>query len=109
MNTLTAEKCAPCESGVGKLQGDAITALLDSTPQWALRGDGAAIIKKLKFKNFVAALAYVNQLADLAEAEGHHPDIAFGWGYAEITLQTHSVGGLTRNDFILAAKINELA
>ena len=63
----------------------------------------------MKFKNFMAALAFVNKIGEIAEAEGHHPDIGVGWGYCNIRVQTHAIGGLHENDFILAAKINQAA
>ena len=66
------------------------------------------ISKKFKFKNFKEALEFVNKVGDIAESEGHHPDISFGWGRAEITLYTHGVCGISENDFILAAKINKI-
>jgi pterin-4a-carbinolamine dehydratase len=72
-------------------------------------GKGAKITKEYKFKNFAEALSFVNRVGEIAEKEGHHPDINFGWGYVTITLQTHSINGLSRNDFILAVKINEIS
>ena len=67
------------------------------------------IVKNFKFKNFKAALKFVNKVGGIAESEGHHPDVAFGWGRAEITLYTHAVSGLSENDFILAAKIDKIS
>ena len=70
--------------------------------------DGRHLRKRFKFPDFRAALAFVNRLGETAEAEGHHPDIGLGWGRVEVTLWTHAAGGLTENDFILAAKIDGL-
>jgi len=78
-------------------------------PAWALTHDATRIERDFKFANFAEAMAFVNQVGGLAEAEGHHPDIAFGWGYAHLTLTTHKIKGLHENDFIMAAKIDRLA
>ena len=82
--------------------------MLKEVPGWELANDGKAIKRRFKFKNFKTALAFVNKAGDIAEAEGHHPDITFGWGYAEFLLWTHAIGGLHENDFIMASKINQL-
>jgi len=84
-----------------------IEAFMTHTPKWALK-DNHDISRKFTFKNFAEALAFVNKVGALAESEGHHPTIRFGWGFAEITLFTHAVGGLSENDFILASKIDRL-
>ncbi len=86
---------------------DEIAGLRPQVPRWEIV-DWHKLKRKFKFKNFAEALAFVNRVGALAESEGHHPDIRFGWGYAEITLFTHAVGGLSENDFILAAKIDIL-
>ncbi len=83
-------------------------AMMPRVQGWRLAGD-VAIVADWKFKNFQEAQAFVNRAGALAEAEGHHPDIAYGWGYAKLTLTTHAINGLSENDFILAAKINEIA
>ncbi len=101
-----AEHCQPCESGTAPLDALTVEHLLLPLDGWDTRGN--AIVKRWSFKNFKQAQAFVNQIGALAEAENHHPDIAFGWGYAEITLTTHSIGGLSENDFIIAKKINAL-
>ena len=87
----------------------------DQCPSVQRRGDRAGLAdgagrieRKLSFGDFAATLAFVNRVGELAEAEGHHPDISFGWGYCDITLYTHKIGGLHENDFIMAAKINGL-
>lgn len=76
--------------------------------QWRVVSDGKKLERKFKFKNFREALKFVNQAGAIAETEDHHPDIYFGWGFATITLWTHAIGGLHDNDFILAAKIDQL-
>lgn len=82
---------------------------LAHTPGWALMENGKRIERRYDFKNFVQSLAFVNQVGALAEEEGHHPDITFGWGYATISIFTHKIQGLHENDFIMAAKINRIA
>lgn len=76
-------------------------------PEWEIIG-GHNLKRRFTFKDFAGSLAFVNKVGALAESEGHHPDISFGWGYVEITLFTHAVDGLSENDFILAAKIDAL-
>lgn len=103
---LTQKKCLPCEGGVEKLKEKEAQGLLKEIPGWELKKD--QIFRKLKFKNFLAAMTFINQMADLAEAEGHHPDFTVHYNQVEITIWTHAIGGLSENDFILAAKINAL-
>ncbi len=102
--SLTAESCKPCKTGEGKLTSAQAVELTGELKDWTYYADH--IEKRFKFKNFTSALAFVNKVGAVAEAEQHHPDIGLGWGYVEIRLTTHSAGGLTRNDFILAAKID---
>jgi 4a-hydroxytetrahydrobiopterin dehydratase len=105
--SLAVEKCVPCHYGSGKLTEAEIATLLPTLNQWeVLEG---ALFKRRDFKNFKQALAFVNQVGEVAEAEDHHPDISFGWGFVEIALITHAADGLTRNDFIVAAKIDALS
>lgn len=108
MTALAKEKCEPCESGTGKLERKEIESLLETVDGWQIVSLNAAIEKNWDFKNFKQALAFANQIGELAETEGHHPDITVGWGYVMVSLTTHSVQGLTRNDFIMAAKIDGL-
>lgn len=106
---MLAEKhCVPCEGGVEPLNQSAIAEKLPNVPDWSQTEDGNAITAKWTFKNFIDALEFVQRIAVIAEAENHHPDITFGWGYVHVTLMTHSIGGLHDNDFIMAAKINAL-
>ena len=107
MNDLVNKKCRACELGEGKLGPAEIEAFMTRFPQWVVK-DNHEISRKFKFKNFAEALVFVNKIGVLAESEGHHPDISFGWGYVTITLSTHTVLGLSENDFILAAKIDTL-
>ena len=106
MNNLASRDCVPCRGGVPPLQGTEIQNLLKELDGWEAVADHH-LRKLFEFKNFREALEMVNRVASLAEEQGHHPDISFGWGRAEITIWTHKIDGLTESDFILAAKIDE--
>lgn len=103
---LSKKNCVACGGGLPKLPDIKARELISQIPGWVISGDGCWLLKSYKFADFVKALEFVNTVGRLAEAEGHHPDIAFGWGYVDIKLQTHAIGGLHENDFILAAKID---
>ncbi|MFZ1642030.1 MAG: 4a-hydroxytetrahydrobiopterin dehydratase [Candidatus Contendobacter sp.] len=105
---LSQKACTPCQGGVSPLTLTEAEALLARVPNWRLLENGARMERRFSFKTFAAALAFVNRVGDLAEEEGHHPDLAFGWGYANVLFYTHKIGGLHENDFIMAAKVNEL-
>jgi 4a-hydroxytetrahydrobiopterin dehydratase len=109
MTELAGKTCTPCRSGVPPLERTAAERYLREAPGWALIGDGKRIERKFQLKNFKDALALVDRIGALAEEEGHHPDLAFGWGYVTVSLHTHKIKGLHENDFIMAAKINRLA
>src|SRR3989338_3732454 len=99
-------KCKACEGLEGKLKPKQIKEYLSKIQDW--KQEGNKIKKELKFKDFQASLDFINKVGKLSEKEGHHPDIEFGWGYVIITLTTHALKGLSINDFILAAKIDNL-
>jgi 4a-hydroxytetrahydrobiopterin dehydratase len=103
---LTRKKCVPCEGGVPRVEGPALDALLASVDGWQLAGD--RIRKHLRFADFRAAMAFVAAMAELAEAEGHHPDFCVHYSVVDVEIWTHAAGGLTENDFILAAKIDRI-
>jgi 4a-hydroxytetrahydrobiopterin dehydratase len=105
--SLAEKSCVPCKGGTPPLKGKELENLHRETPEWEVV-NGHHLKRTFKFPDFVQALAFVNQVGEVAEKEGHHPDIALGWGKAEITTWTHSVDGLTESDFILAAKIEKL-
>jgi 4a-hydroxytetrahydrobiopterin dehydratase len=106
---LTAKKCAPCEGGVPPFSAAQVAAHLPAVPEWKLAADGKFIRRAYKFKDFVSALAFVNDVGALAEAEDHHPDIHLtGYRHVALELSTHAIGGLSANDFIVAAKIDAL-
>jgi len=108
--TLAHKKCVPCHGGVPMLKGSKLTEIhhqLVDPAQWKIVNEHH-IVRAYKFPDFKSALAFVNRVGELAEEQGHHPDIMLGWGKVEITLWTHAVDGLTESDFILAAKIDQL-
>ncbi len=106
--SLTEKTCVPCRGGVPPLTPEEAGAYRDQVPDWELTQGATRIERGFKFGDFAGAMAFVTQVGALAEAEGHHPDIAFGWGYARVTLYTHKIKGLHENDFIMAAKIDRL-
>ncbi len=107
MSDLSSRQCIPCRGGVPPLQGQEITKLLAELEGWGVVNQHH-LKKRFNFTNFLEAQQFVNRVGNLSEEQGHHPDICFGWGYAEITVWTHKIDGLTESDFILAAKIDKL-
>ena len=107
---LASKKCVPCEGGVEPINlARAQEYLKQLNSDWKIVEEGCKIRREFKFKNFQTSLDFVNKVGAIAESEGHHPDIEFGWGYANITLFTHAINGLFENDFILAAKIDRIS
>ncbi len=106
MEELASRHCVPCHGGVPRLKGEEIGEYLKQLSGWEVVEEHH-LTKGYKFSNFAEALEFVNRVGRVAEAEGHHPDITFGWGYARLEIYTHAVNGLTESDFILAAKIDE--
>jgi 4a-hydroxytetrahydrobiopterin dehydratase len=107
---LAQKTCVPCRGGVPPLQDKDLSdfhRMLAEPDQWNVINQHH-IVRTFKFPDFKSALAFVNRVGELAEAQGHHPDILLGWGKAEITIWTHAVDGLTESDFILAAKIEQI-
>lgn len=106
---LTHKRCMPCEGGSSPLSTDRVQALLPAVPAWKLTADGQRIRREWRVKDFVAGLDFFRRVGELAEAEGHHPDLHLA-GYRNVAIEiwTHAVNGLTENDFILAAKIDQL-
>ena len=107
MADLANRECVPCRGGVAPLKGDELTKLLAELNRWEVVNEHH-LKKPYKFADFREAQQFVNRVGELAEEQGHHPDICFGWGHAEITIWTHKIDGLTESDFILAAKIDKL-
>jgi 4a-hydroxytetrahydrobiopterin dehydratase len=106
---LTQKRCLPCEGGVPKLPADQVRALLAALPDWKQTADGQRIRREWRVKDFVTGLDFFQRVGQLAEEEGHHPDLYLA-GYRNVAIEiwTHAVNGLTENDFILAAKIDQL-
>jgi len=105
---LLSKHCVPCEGGTEPLARSAAEAYLTATPGWDLVLDEPSkLTRNLKFKDFVAAMQFLNRVADVAEEEGHHPDFSVSWNRVQLELTTHAIGGLSENDFIMAAKIND--
>jgi 4a-hydroxytetrahydrobiopterin dehydratase len=108
MSHLSKKKCLPCIKATPAVKGQELKALHEELGEaWLLIND-KQLERSFTFKNFKEALAFVNKVAAIAEEEGHHPDIALSWGKVTIRLWTHAIGGLSENDFILAAKIDTL-
>jgi 4a-hydroxytetrahydrobiopterin dehydratase len=107
MTDLASKTCVPCRGGTPPLKGEELDDLRRQIPGWEVVEEHH-LRRSFRFKNFREALNFVNRVGELAEEQGHHPDVGFGWGYAEVTVYTHKIDGLTESDFILAAKISEL-
>ena len=105
---LAEKKCTPSRGGVPPLTQAEAERFQSQTPNWELRDDGHRIEHTFHLRNFREALNFVRDVGDLAETEGHHPDVSFGWGYATISLRTKKIKGLHENDFIMASKIDRI-
>jgi 4a-hydroxytetrahydrobiopterin dehydratase len=106
---LTHKHCRPCEGGVPMLSAEEIQRHLPALPQWKLSADGKRLRREWRMKDFAAALDFFTRVGQVAETEDHHPDLHLtGYRNVVLELSTHAVGGLTENDFILAAKIDRL-
>jgi 4a-hydroxytetrahydrobiopterin dehydratase len=104
---LSQKKCKPCEGGVEPVSPDQARRQLEKLPGWKLSADGKKIRKEWVVKDFMTAIKFFNEIARIAEADDHHPDLHLsGYGNVAIELSTHAIGGLSENDFILAAKID---
>ena len=111
MSDLLKKKCAPCEGGVMPFDIAEIHKYQKKVDGWDVVKNDKKIFfleKKFKFDNFLKSQNFINEVGKIAELEGHHPDISFGWGYAKIEITTHAIEGLSENDFILAAKIDQI-
>ena len=111
MNDLADKKCIPCEGGIPSFNLEEIHKYLKRVDGWDVESVDEKdyyIIKNFKFNNFLESQSFVNKVGEIAEQEGHHPDIWFGWGYAKIKIQTHAINGLHESDFVLAAKIDRI-
>jgi 4a-hydroxytetrahydrobiopterin dehydratase len=107
MADLSERQCVPCRGGVPPLKGEEIQDLLGQLEGWEVVNEHH-LQRTYRFKDFRESLQFVDRVGELAEEQGHHPDICFGWGKADVTIWTHKIDGLTESDFVLAAKINKL-
>ena len=108
-NILAEKTCMPCRGGIPPLTPEQAEGYQAQAPEWMLMDSATRIERTYRFKNFREAFAFVTRAAELAEAQAHHPDINFGWGYATVSLRTKKIRGLHENDFILAAKLDRIA
>ncbi len=107
MSDLASKTCVPCRGGTPPLKGEELDDLRRQVPEWEVVGEHH-LRRRFRFKNFREALGFVNRVGELAEEQGHHPDVSFGWGYAEVTVWTHKIDGLTESDFVFAAKVDRI-
>lgn len=109
MSDLTAKKCVPCEGGIDPLTREQAQAMMKQLHgDWRLADDGKSIHREWKFRNFFHTMSFVNAVAHIANAEDHHPDLEVGYGVCRMKLTTHAIDGLSENDFICAAKVDQL-
>jgi 4a-hydroxytetrahydrobiopterin dehydratase len=109
MTALSTKHCVPCEGGVPKLNQQEVLEQLAQLNDWQTNDNFTIITKQFKFLNFDRTMGFINALAWIAHQENHHPDITFGYNYCNISYYTHAISGLSENDFICAAKIDQLA
>lgn len=108
MTELSSIRCVGCEGGIPAMTPEEVAKYLPEIPSWELGSDNKSIVRNFKFENFYHTMAFVNAVAWIANQENHHPDMEIGYNYCNITFLTHAVDGLTKNDFICAAKINKI-
>ncbi len=108
LSDLLKKKCVPCEGGVDLINRAGAEKYLSDVPGWNLSEDAKKISKEYKFQDFIGAINFVNNVAELAESEGHHPDIKINYNKVLLELWTHAIGGLSENDFVLAAKLDAI-
>lgn len=107
MAELANKTCVPCRGGVPPLKGQELAQLREQVPKWQVINEHH-LTREFKFPDFRTALDFVNQVGELAEQQGHHPNIMLTWGHVEISIWTHKIDGLTESDFIMAAKIDQV-
>ncbi len=107
MTDLSTQRCVPCEGGTEPMSISDARMRMELVPGWILKEDATPkLTRTMKFRDFAQAMIFVNRVADIAEEEGHHPDFRVSWNRVEFELVMHAIGGLSDNDFIIAAKIN---
>jgi len=110
VNDLSGKKCVPCEGGVAPLNRTEAERLGEQLHRdWQIAADAKSLKRAFKFKDFHRTMSFVNAIAHIANVEDHHPDLEVGYGRCRVTYTTHSIGGLSQNDFICAAKIDRLS
>lgn len=105
---LQSRHCQPCEGDEQPLKGERVQRLLAQVPGWHLSEDGKALRRRFEFKGFYKTMGFINAMAWIANREVHHPDFSAGYNFCDVTFTTHAIDGLSENDFICAAKLNEL-
>jgi len=105
---LASKTCTPCRGGIPPLTREEAELFHAQARDWQLLEEAHRIERSFRFRNFREALTFVQEIGELAEAEGHHPDISFGWGNATVSLQTKKIKGLHENDFIMATKVDQI-
>ena len=108
MSDLAAKTCTPCQGGIPPLTPSEAEAYHAQVPEWQLIEGATKIERTFKFDDFAMAMDFAQKVGAVAEQEGHHPDISFGWGYCRVLFYTHKINGLHENDFIIAAKLDRL-
>jgi len=110
MSDLLNKKCVPCEGGLSPFDISEIHLYQKKVDGWDVKSEKKIFFleKNFKFKDFLKSQVFINKVGIISENENHHPDITFGWGYAKIIITTHAIDGLSENDFILAAKIDQI-
>lgn len=106
---IEAKHCIPCEAGVAPFSKIQALEMMREVPAWSLDQDAHSISRTFTFNDFAGAMQFANTVARLAESEGHHPDLLVKWGSVRVDLSTHAIGGLSENDFILAAKVDQIS
>jgi len=105
---LQHQSCVPCQGGMRPMDSAEAKAMLASVPGWELNATATKLCRTFTFANFMQAQQHAVRTGEISEAENHHPDISYGWGYCTVVFYTHKIGGLHENDFIMAAKVNAL-
>ena len=105
---LSDKTCVPCRGGVPAMEAGEAERLISQVSGWTLEEVAKGIRREFRFRDFAEAMLFARRVGEIAETEGHHPDLSIGWGYCTVRFRTHSIKGLHENDFIMAAKVNRL-
>jgi 4a-hydroxytetrahydrobiopterin dehydratase len=106
MSSLSEKRCIPCEGDVEAFTKEQAQDMMEHIPEWKLSEDGTVLTRLFGFKDFEKALVFANEVGKLAQEEWHHPDLKVSWGKVEVLFTTHSIKGLSENDFVMAAKVD---